>query len=248
MPLAPRIVRLSPWHPRVSRLTRFRRAAYPFVMMPLLIIGAIFAVMMIAGPALAQFIGGAVTASSYDIAPLVQTGIAGVFLIVTIIGAWFIYGHVADANARAALLSGLEKAVSFGFNVTAGALKDKTLNVNVGSSVVANALKYAQANLPAALARFGFDDKAAARALWARLPHVDGDVTDTTFNQIVAAANGTPPAGGVAGSADDIAQALLAAINRAKSGGTAAPVPQAGEPAAAAPIAVSSASPAAAPI
>jgi hypothetical protein len=155
-------------------------------------------------PAFAQSVASAPGAA--DFSPVVTVGLSVASLAALIVGAWFIYGHVKDQNARTALLTILEKGVSLGFNVVEGALKDKVLNVNVGSSVAAQALKYVLQFAPDALAHFGLNDPAVvAKMIWARLPAVDGPVSDDTFHQIAAAATGK----GAPASAADVA-ALVA--------------------------------------
>lgn len=49
----------------------------------------------------------------------------------------------------------LEKAVAYGVNVTAGAVKGKTLTVNVGNEVMERALEYALRHAPQLVAKLG---------------------------------------------------------------------------------------------
>lgn len=131
-----------------------------------------------------------------DFAPLVQMVIAVAWLGLMIVGAWLVFRHVKNQDARSAILNVLAAAASFGVNATKGALKDKPMTVDVASNVIATALRYAMAQAPQALAHFGFDEKTTARAILARLPGVEGEITDDTLNKIVSAATGTGPAGG----------------------------------------------------
>lgn len=215
----------------------FRRHTIPVLFATL---AACAAVEFIAIPALAQFaqpgttmqVGTSAVGSVVDLAPMLMVIVEILATLALVAAAWFIFRHVTNQDARNALLSVAEKAVAFGINATNGALKDKTMSVNLGSSVVATAMKYALNAAPDALKKFGWDDKTLARALWARLPGVDGGLDDATLNQIVAAGSGTAPAGSLvnaaAVSAPALAEALLAAIQKAKENGSvtnAAPAP-----------------------
>ena len=102
---------------------------------------------------------------------------------------------------------------SAGFNVVQGATKDKVLTVDVGSSVVAQALKYLIQFAPDAASHFGLDQESLAKMLWARLPAVDGQVSDDTFKQIVAIANGTQAAPAI--NPSDLALAIGPAVEQA---------------------------------
>lgn len=172
--------------------------------MPLMILGLV--ITFIAGPAAAQT--AAVT--GVDLSPVLTFGLQGVGMVILLAAAWFIYGHVKDANARTALMSILEKGVSLGYNVVDGALKDKVVNVNVGSSVASQALKYALQYGPDAIAHFGLTPASLAKMIWARLPAVDGPVSEDTFNQIVATATGTPaPSVSIGAQVEQLAPAVL---------------------------------------
>lgn len=182
---------------------------------------------LIAGPAYAQ----TAAATGLDLSPLLTLALQGVGTLLLLLAMWFIYGHVKDANMRAALLGILEKGVSLGYNATQGALKDKVVNVNVGSSIASVALKYALQLGPDALAHFGLTDNlpALAKMIWARLPAVDGPVTDDTYNQIVASATGTAaPAGSILSQAEDAAPLIIQALGdylaSKKAAAAAAPV------------------------
>jgi hypothetical protein len=203
-----------------SMLTRFRRKHYSAALSVCMTLMVVLAFVQI--PAIAQPLGQAVVGvdTTFNIAPILIAVAQILAVAVLVAGVWLINGKVKDQNQRTALLGGLEKAVSFGINAVNGATKDKTLSINVGSTVVATALRYLQQFVPDAMNHFGMDEKSAAKALFARLPGVDGTVTDATFEQIVAAAHGTAPNFSVADagvSAAAIADAILQHINKAKS-------------------------------
>lgn len=164
-------------------------------------VGAAFAQTM------APVIGGPVT--SYDMAPILTLGLQGVALLLLIGITWFAYTHIKNKDARDAIVLIAEKAVSFGLNAVAGATKDKPLNVNVGSSVVATALKYVNQFGPEVVAKFGLDQASLAKMLVARLPGVDGQIDDATIARIVATASSTP---GSTASAKDVLVAAEASL------------------------------------
>jgi hypothetical protein len=228
------LVILSPWRPKVSRLTRMRRAAYPIVMPIITVLFLALLGLQMLAPALAQ--GGPLPSATVELMPILMTAAQIAAVLVLTLAGWFVYKHVKDQNARDAILNVFEKAVGFGINVVSEASKDRTMSVNVGSSVVANGLRYALAQAPDALKRFGFDEVGIARALWARLPNVQGEVNDQTFNSIVAAATGknAPTSlGQVAGSVDMgvLVTALLDEVARRKSSPGAAAAQPAPTPA-----------------
>jgi hypothetical protein len=176
-------------------------------------------------PAYAQGASG----TGVDLSPALTAGLSGVSLLIVVVALWFINGHVKDANARTALLGIVEKGVSLGYNVVNGALKDKVVSVNVGSSVAAQALKYVLQFGPDAAKHFGLDNASLAKMIWARLPHVDGTVTDETFNQIVASATGGPATISdvgklVADAAPALVDAIVDLIAKRKAADPAKPV------------------------
>jgi hypothetical protein len=63
----------------------------------------------------------------------------------------------------------LAKAVDYGINAVAGATKGKTLTVNVGNAVVANAVQYAVDNAPGWLVKWLGGPEAIAAKIIARL-------------------------------------------------------------------------------
>ncbi len=166
------------------------------------------ALTLICGPAFAQ----TAVATTIDISPLIGYGLAGVSLVIFVLAAWYLNGHVKDANSRAAIMLALEKGVQFGINKVEGALPTGTLSVNVGSSVAAQALKYVLDFAPQAAQQFGLTPQALAKMIWARLPAVDGQVSDDTFNQIAAAATGTAVA---APNTSDLLAAIAPVVEQA---------------------------------
>jgi hypothetical protein len=188
------------------------------------LLAALAAVLLSIDPAFAQ-----TAATGLDLSPVLTFGLQGASMLILLAAAWFIYGHVKDANARTALMGILEKGVSLGYNVVDGALKDKVVNVNVGSTIAAQALKYALQFGPDAIAHFGLTPASLAKMIWARLPAVDGQVSDDTFNQIVATATGAPaPAANIATQVEAVMPAFLQALgdyllNKKAAGAPAAP-------------------------
>jgi hypothetical protein len=70
-------------------------------------------------------------------------------------------------NARVELL--LNNAIGYGLNAVEGAVKDKTLTVNVGNEVLAKALQYAVDNAPGWLQSWAGGPDGLAKKIWARL-------------------------------------------------------------------------------
>lgn len=169
---------------------RFRRrvhsTVYPFLVLALVII----TVAQFVIPAFAQSIAIGGPVSTVDAMPWLMLLLQGLGLVILLAVGWFVYGHVKDQNSRNAFLNIAAQAVSYGINVVAGATKDKTMSVNVGSSVIANALKFLQTYGPQAMERFGITEQDAVKMLWSRLPSVDGHVDEGTFAQVIAASKG----------------------------------------------------------
>lgn len=193
----------------MSTINRFRRRVHPWAYPILFGMLCVVTLVQFILPAIAQTTIGA-PISTIDAMPWLTLGLQGLGVVIMVAVMWFVYGHVKDQNARNAFLNIAGQALSFGLNTVANATKDKTLSVNVGSSVVANALNFLQTYGPQAMARFGINEKDAVKMLWSRLPSVDGTVTDATFDNIIAASKGQVPAT----PADIMAQvpALAAAI------------------------------------
>jgi hypothetical protein len=70
-------------------------------------------------------------------------------------------------NARVELL--LNNAISYGLNAVQGAVKDKTLSVDVGNEVLAKALQYAVDNAPGWLQTWAGGPEWLAKKIWGRL-------------------------------------------------------------------------------
>jgi hypothetical protein len=78
-------------------------------------------------------------------------------------------GNVAAilGNGRVELL--LNNAINYGLNAVAGAAKGKTLDVNVGNKVLAEALQYAIDNAPKWLLTWAGGPEGLAKKIWGRL-------------------------------------------------------------------------------
>lgn len=70
-------------------------------------------------------------------------------------------------NARVELL--IQNAIGYGLNAVQGAVKDKTLTVDVGNEVLAKALQYAVDNAPGWLQSWAGGPEGLAKKIWARL-------------------------------------------------------------------------------
>jgi hypothetical protein len=70
-------------------------------------------------------------------------------------------------NARVDLL--LNNAIGYGLNAVAGAVKGKTLQVDVGNQVLAQALQYALDHAPGWLQSWAGGPEGLAKKIWARL-------------------------------------------------------------------------------
>lgn len=70
-------------------------------------------------------------------------------------------------NARVELL--LNNAIGYGLNAVAGAVKGKTLEIDVGNQVLREALQYAVDNAPAWLQSWAGGPEGLAKKIWARL-------------------------------------------------------------------------------
>jgi hypothetical protein len=79
-------------------------------------------------------------------------------------------------NARVELL--LRNAVNYGINAVAGATKDKVLQVDVGSEVLAKALQYAVDNAPGWLLSWAGGPEQLAKKIWGRLNLGEGASDD----------------------------------------------------------------------
>jgi hypothetical protein len=88
----------------------------------------------------------------------------------------------AFGNARVEVL--LNNAIGWGINAVAGAVKDKTLTVDVGNEVLAKALQYALDNAPSWLQSWAGGPEGIARKIWARLNLGEG-ASDAAVPEIV---------------------------------------------------------------
>lgn len=88
------------------------------------------------------------------------------------------------ANSRVQTL--VDNAVNYGVNAVADAVKDKTLTVNVGNQVLAEALQYAVDNAPAYLLSWAGGKDGLAKKIWAKLDLEPG-ADSTALPGIVAA-------------------------------------------------------------
>lgn len=137
-----------------------------------------------------------------DVASLVSGLAQLIFVIAGSVAAAIVNKHVKDADARKTILAALDNGVAYGMNKVEGALAGRPLTVNLGSAVAAQAVRYAQATVPDKLARLDLDAAHIAKIAVAKLPGVDGAITDADLAGIVAAAKGNapplPPAGDLA--------------------------------------------------
>lgn len=85
-------------------------------------------------------------------------------------------------NARVELL--LQNAIGYGLNAVAGAVKGKTLEVNVGNQVLAQALQYAVDHAPGWLQSWAGGPEGLAKKIWARLDLGEG-ASDAAIPDIV---------------------------------------------------------------
>lgn len=134
--------------------------------------------------------------TSVDIAPLIS---AVAQLAIPIIGTVIyalIQSRIKDQDAKAAVLRAIENGVSFGMNKVDGALKGRPLSVNLGSSVATQAVKYVLDRVPDAAKRINLDAAGLAKIAVAKLPGVEGHISDEAVNGIAAAATGNAVATG----------------------------------------------------
>lgn len=137
-----------------------------------------------------------------------------------------IYGllqsHLKDQAAKDTVLKAIENGVSFGLNKVDGALAGRPLTVQLGSSVATQAVKYAMALVPDAAKRLGLNEASLAKIAVARLPGVEGHISDEAINGIAAAATGRAVA---STSTTDIINALLPEIEKVIAARATAPAP-----------------------
>lgn len=147
--------------------------------------------------------------TAIDVAPLVSA-IAQLAIpaIGTVIYA-LLQSHLKDQAAKDTVLKAIKNGVSFGLNKVDGALAGKPLNVQLGSSVATQAVKYAMALVPDAAKRLGLNEASLAKIAVAKLPGVEGHISDEAINGIAAAATGRAVA---SASTTDIVNALIPAI------------------------------------
>lgn len=133
------------------------------------------------------------TGTAVDFAPLVSSLAQLLFVVVATAIAAYAQKHVKNADARTKILAAIDNGVAFGMNRVGGALAGKTLDVNLGSSVAAQAVRYAMATVPDAVAHLGLDEAHLAKIAVAKLPAVDGEISDDAIHSIVTAAGGHAP-------------------------------------------------------
>ena len=88
-------------------------------------------------------------------------------------------------NVRVELL--LKNAINYGVNAVAGATKDKTLQVDVGNKVLAQALQYAVDNAPGWLQSWAGGPEGLAKKIWGRLnlePGADDSAIPAAVDQV----------------------------------------------------------------
>lgn len=85
-------------------------------------------------------------------------------------------------NARVELL--LNNAIAYGLNAVEGAVKGKTLEVDVGNKVLAQALQYAVDNAPGWLQTWAGGPEGLAKKIWGRLNLGEG-ASDITIPAVV---------------------------------------------------------------
>ena len=88
-------------------------------------------------------------------------------------------------NARVELL--INNGINYGLNAVAGAVKDKTLSVNVGNEVLAKALQYAVDNSSSWLQDWAGGPEGLAKKIWGRLNLGEG-ASDAALPAAVATA------------------------------------------------------------
>lgn len=86
-------------------------------------------------------------------------------------------------NARVEML--INNAIGFGLNAVEGAVKGKTLEVNVGNEVLAKALQYAVDNAPVWLQSWAGGPEGLAKKIWGRL-NLDDKASDAVIPAVVA--------------------------------------------------------------
>jgi hypothetical protein len=87
-------------------------------------------------------------------------------------------------NARVELL--INNAIGYGLNAVSGAVKGKTLQIDVGNEVLAKALQYAVDNAPAWLQSWAGGPEGLAKKIWGRLNLGEG-ASDAALPAAVAA-------------------------------------------------------------
>lgn len=138
----------------------------------------------------------------------------------------FVQGHLKDQAAKDTVLRAIENGVSFGLNKVDGALAGKPLTVNLGSAVATQAVKYVMNLVPNAAKRLGLDEAALAKIAVAKLPGVEGHISDEAVNGIAAAATGRAMASAnVNDLVDSLIPALLPAIEKVLAARAATPAP-----------------------
>lgn len=87
------------------------------------------------------------------------------------------------SNMRVELL--LQNAINYGVNAVDGAVKGKTLQVNVGNEVLAKALQYAVDNSSTWLQSWAGGPEGLAKKIWGRL-NLDDKASDAVIPAVVA--------------------------------------------------------------
>jgi hypothetical protein len=129
----------------------------------------------------------------------------------------FVRSHIKNQGTADTLDRILLNAVNFGFNMVPGALKGKSISVDLGSSVAAHALKYALDVGAKEAGALNLDAPDIAKRLLARIPGIDGQMSAGIVHDVVAAAQGHPPpldpAAVLASLPADVTAALHAALD-----------------------------------
>ena len=128
-----------------------------------------------AGPALAQAVATAAPPTTVSIPwgdwlVAMRDGVMAVVLGLIAWGFRALPSNIAAMLTSARVIQIVEKGIDYGLNSVAGAVKGKTLDVNVGNAVVAQSVQYVVDQAPGWMVKWAGGEDGIRRMIVARLP------------------------------------------------------------------------------
>lgn len=167
-------------------------------------------------PSFAQGVGNAAvgvgaSAGTVDFTQWVSMGSQAILTALGAAVAAFAHKYIADKDAREKIMSAVTNGVAFAQNKIDGTLADHPVKVQVASPVAAVAINYVKSMVGDSVARLGLNDVQLAKLAIAKIPGIEGEVTDAQIHAIAAVASGQaapPPPPAAADLAGDLVKEL----------------------------------------